>query len=93
MEVDEENLENELLSIVGARVMFTSNLWINAGLVNVALGVVEPIVYNPRTSPLEPPTYVLIRFNNYVGVPWDKLFHKIMSIIPNERGKYKQTPL
>ena len=51
--------------------MLTSNLWTDAGLVNGALGVIEQIVYNLGSSSPEPPTYVLIKIDNYVGVPWD----------------------
>ena len=55
---DEEKIEMELLISIGARAMFTSNLWTDAGLVNGALRFVEKIVYNPRCSPPQPPTYV-----------------------------------
>lgn len=72
IEGDEEKLENELLIFVGARVMLTSNLWTDAGHVNGALGVIEEIVYNPEVSPPEPPTYVLVKFDKYEGVPWEK---------------------
>jgi ATP-dependent DNA helicase PIF1 len=51
METDEEDLELELLITVGARVMLTSNIWTDAGLINGALGVVEQIVYNPGILP------------------------------------------
>ena len=92
-EADEEKLDNELLISVGARVMLTSNLWTNAGLVNGALGEVEQIVYNPGITPPEPPTYVLVRFDKYVGVPWDEAFPQIVPIIPIERGRERQIPL
>ena len=49
--------------------MLTSNLWTDAGLVNGALGFIQQIVYNPRSFPPKPPTYVLIKVDNYVGVP------------------------
>jgi hypothetical protein len=58
MEEDWEKMGNELLIVIGSRVMLTSNLWTNAQLINGALGVVEHIVYNPATSPLEPLTYM-----------------------------------
>ena len=62
----------ELLIAIGEKVMLTSNLWTNAGLVNGALGVIQQIVYNPGSSPPEPPTNVLVRFDNYLGVSWDE---------------------
>ena len=58
--------------------MLTSNLWTDARLVNGALGVIQQIVYNPGSSPLEPPTYVLIKFDNYVGVPWDESLPQVV---------------
>jgi hypothetical protein len=50
-------------------------------------------MYNPRTSPPKPPTCVLVRFDNYVGVPSDELFPKTIPIIPIERGNNRQIPL
>jgi hypothetical protein len=93
IEIDDEKLDTKLLIVVGAQVMLTSNLWTNAGLVNGALGVVEQIVYNPGISPPKPPTYILVRFHNYVGVPWDEALPKIVPVIPIGRRKEKQIPL
>ena len=62
-------LELEILIVVGASVMLTSNLWTDVGLINGALGVIQQIVYNLGSSPPEPPTYVLIKFYKYVGAP------------------------
>ena len=90
MEGDEEGLELELLIAIEERVMLTSNLWIDAGLVNGALGVIQQIVYNPRSSPPKPPTYVLIKFDNYVGVLWDESFPQFVPITSIERGNKKQ---
>ena len=58
MEGDEEGLELELLIAIGERVMLTSNLWIDPGLINGALGVIQHIVYNPGNLLPEPPMYV-----------------------------------
>jgi hypothetical protein len=73
--------------------MLTSNLWTNTRLVNGTLGVVEQIVHNHGISPPEPPTYILVRFDNYVGVPWDEAFPQTIPIIPIERDKERQIPL
>jgi len=50
-------------------------------------------VYNPRTSPPDPPTYVLVTFDNYVRVSWNELFPHIVPFIPIERGNNRQIPL
>ena len=89
MQIDEDEMELELIIAVGARVMLTSNIWTDAGLVNGGLGIVEKIVYKPRKSPPEPPTYVLVRFDNYMGVPWDDSSPKTVPITPIERGSRK----
>ena len=73
--------------------MLTSNLWADARLVNEALGFVEKIMYNLRCSPPKPPTYVLVRFDNYIGISWYEVSHKIVPIIPIERGTTKQIPM
>ena len=87
-------MEMELLIFVGSMVMLTSNLWTDAGLVNGALRFTEKKnVYNPTCSPPEPPTYVLVRFDNYVGIPWDEVLRWVVPIIPIQRGTTKQLPL
>ena len=80
VERDEEYLELELLITVGARVMLTSNIWIDAGFIIGALGVIQHIVYNHRSSPQDPPTYVLVIFYNYAGVPWDESIPQVVRI-------------
>lgn len=49
-----------------ARVMLTANLWIEAGLVNGALGTVVAICYE-HGSPPDLPLAVMIRFDSYSG--------------------------
>ena len=70
--------------------MLTSNLWTDAGFVNSAIGVIQQIAYNLGSSPLESPMYVLIKFDNYVGVPWDESFPQVVPITPIKRGNKKQ---
>ena len=66
-----EDLELELLSANGASVVLILIKWTHARLVNGDLGLTEQIVYTNGTLPPKPPTYVLVRFDKYVGVPWD----------------------
>ena len=42
------------------------------GLVNGSLGEVVDIVYTPGCKPPELPLYVVVRFDNYSGPPWDQ---------------------
>ena len=53
----------------GARVLLTDNLWVQAGLVNGALGVVKGFVWPEGGSPgarskaLSAPQYVIVEFD------------------------------
>ena len=49
-----------------ARVMLTSNLWIECGLVNGAIGTIEAICYKTGGLP-DLPTAVMVRFDKYSG--------------------------
>jgi hypothetical protein len=69
---DDDQLEKHVLLCIGQRVMLSCNLWVQAGLVNGALGVVMQIVYAPRTNPPHLPTYVVVAFDKYIGPPWDQ---------------------
>ena len=49
-----------------ARVMLIANLWVEAGLVNGALGTVASICYHNSTPP-DLPLAVMVRFDHYSG--------------------------
>ena len=49
-----------------ARVMLTSNLWVDFGLVNGAMGTIEAICYQTGGPP-SLPTAVMVRFDKYNG--------------------------
>jgi hypothetical protein len=51
IEMNGEYLEIELIFVVGDKVILTLSLWTNAQLVNGDFGVVEQIVYNPKSLP------------------------------------------
>ena len=46
--------------------MLTSNLWVDVGLVNGAMGIVEAICYRSGGPP-DLPLTVMVRFENYSG--------------------------
>ena len=50
-----------------ARVMLTSNLWVDVGLVNGAMGTVLAICYVSNTRPPDLPVAVMVRFDAYSG--------------------------
>ncbi|XP_059073340.1 uncharacterized protein LOC131874117 [Cryptomeria japonica] len=88
-----DELDMELLISKNARVMLTSNLWIEAGLVNGALGYIQKIVYKPGSMPPEPPTYVMVKFDNYSIFLFDDRNPETVSISIRQRGSTVQIPL
>ncbi|XP_057860677.2 uncharacterized protein LOC131069328 [Cryptomeria japonica] len=89
----QDELDMELLISKNARVMLTINLWIEAGLVNGALGYVENIVYKPRSMPPEPPTYVMVKFDTYSRIPFNAQNPQTVPLSATHRGSTTQIPL
>lgn len=59
---DDEQLQVELLIVIGQQVMLTTNIWVVAGLVNGSLGLVKAIVYARGAKPPQLPEYVVVEF-------------------------------
>ena len=62
---DASGLEPFVCIAHGARVMLSANLWVEVGLVNVALGTVEAICY--EQPPPDLPIAVTVKFDSYSG--------------------------
>ena len=88
-----DELVMELLICKDSRVMLTSNLWIEAGLVNGALGYIRKIVYKQGSAPPELPTYVMVEFDGYSGLPFKDHNPKTIPIPPIQKGRTLQLPL
>lgn len=89
----EEQLQSRILLCVQKKVMLCSNLWVEIGLVNGALGEVKAIVYKDAENPPSLPLFVVVQFNNYIGPIWDCNNPKNVPIPPLSRGIYHQIPL
>ena len=63
---DAGGLEAVVCLAKSACVMLTSNLWVDVGLVNGAMGTVKAICYRTRGPP-DLPIAVMVRFDSYSG--------------------------
>ena len=91
--VDDDQLGHVVLLCRGQRVMLTCNLWVEARMVNGALGFVKDILYPPISKKPRLPMFTTIVFDKYVGVPFDASDPNIVPITPVIRGNQKQIPL
>ena len=66
----------------GARVMLTSNLWVEMGLVNGAMGTVVAICYR-QGGPPHLPVAVMIHFDTYSGPTFQD---NTVPIVPQRRN-------
>ena len=63
---DASGLEAIVCLAKSARVMLTSNLWVDVGLVNGAMGTIEAICYRSGGPP-DLPLAVMVKFDHYSG--------------------------
>ena len=55
--------------------------------------MVIQIVYRPGSNPPQLPAYVVVEFDNYIGLPWDQSNPKYIPIPPVQWNNRKQVPL
>ena len=60
-------LENTIYLCEGADIILTTNIWINAGLVNGATGNVKDIIYASGQGREQLSMPVVVHFPNYIG--------------------------
>ena len=66
----------------GARVMLTSNLWVEMGLVNGAIGTAVAICYQ-QGGPPDLPVAVMVHFDSYSGPTFQS---NVVSIVPQRKS-------
>ena len=87
---DEEQLNAQVLLCQGQRIMLTSKIWTQVGLVNGTLGEIVDIIYSSGSKPPEVPLYIVTRIDNYIGSPWNEEDPKLVPIIPLCLGSRRQ---
>ena len=95
-------LKSTLHLTIGSRVMLTSNIWVEAGLINGAQGIVKDIVFHTEEDEEPFPNYVLVHLDDYKGpqffedtdkINWVPIFPLIRQHQFNRAIERQQLPL
>ena len=73
--------------------MLTSNLWVASSLVNGSLGQIITIFYKDNHKTLPLPKFLVVRFNKYIGPPWDPNNPTFVPIPPIQKRSHTHIPL
>lgn len=87
------NLFHKSMIAEGCKVLITSNIWKESGLVNGAQGTVYKIVYRPQHKPPELPAVVFVEVPQYIGPSYFKDRPNIVPITPITRQWFQRKNL
>jgi ATP-dependent DNA helicase PIF1 len=93
-EEEADNLAPDLHVCIGARIMSTTNLWTERGLVNGAMGSIEDISWASGKDPFTSmPSLLLVKFDEYTGPDFLGCGQGIIPVFPVTRKfEYQGTP-
>jgi ATP-dependent exoDNAse (exonuclease V) alpha subunit len=86
-------LDAKLLLCIEQKVILRSNLWVELGLVNCAIGRVTSILYIANSGPPSLPLFIVVNFPQYKGLPWVSFNQTCVPISPISRGSRRKLPL
>jgi ATP-dependent DNA helicase PIF1 len=85
-EDEADNLATELFICIGARIILTTNLWTEYGLVNGSMGMVTDLSWSVGQRPsISLPACILIKFDTYTGPDFPNYTPGIIPVFPIKR--------